>query len=142
MVEVIRDLSRVLAIDYGYKRTGLAWTDPLRISLNPLPTIETKAFKEVLAEYLFDRGIDTVVFGLPTHKDGTITEVGSTVNKLIADLQKKYPDILFETVDESFTSVRARQLLFDLGVKKSKRRQKGTVDQMSAVLILKEYLNI
>lgn len=130
-----------MSIDYGMKRTGMAWTDILQISINPLATIETQDFDQTITSLITDSEVSTVVFGLSVHADGTLTYVGEKVEKLLKKYQTKFPNILFTTIDESFTSVRARKLMLDLGVTKSKRRIKGKVDQMSAVIILKDFLN-
>ncbi len=134
-------MGRVLAIDYGLKRTGLALTGPLQISINPLPTVETKVFAERLKSLISLEDISTVVFGLSTHSDGNLTSVGIKVAKLIESFQSEYTEIEFTTIDESFSSVEAMNLLIEMGVKKSVRRKKEKIDQMSAVVILKKYLN-
>ena len=119
----------------------MAWTDPLRISINPLTTISASIFNDKIKELIGTGEVDLVVFGLPTHTDNTLTKVGEKVKAIINNYSKKYPNVQFETVDESFTSVQAKNLLIQLGVKKSERRKKEKVDQMSAVIILKNYLN-
>ena len=134
-------MGRVLSIDYGMKRTGMAWTDILQISINPLATVDTQDFDQTLTSLIANNEVSTVVFGLSVHGDGTLTYVGEKVEKLLATYKTKFPNIVFTTIDESFTSVRARDLMLDLGVKKSKRRIKEKVDQMSAVIILKDFLN-
>lgn len=134
-------LGRILSIDYGGKRTGLAMTDPLQISINPLPTCPTADFPDRLVEYLEGGEITEVVAGLPAHSDGTITPIGLKIQKLLTKMETKYPEIIFAMIDESFSSKDARQMLILSGVKKKKRQEKGTVDQMSAVLILRDYLN-
>jgi len=134
-------VGRVLAIDYGMKRIGMALSGPLQISINPLPTIETKVFSERLESLILTEDISAVVFGLPTHADGNLTDVGVVVDKLINKYKRQYPNIKFNVIDESYTSVQAVNLLMELGVKKSERRKKEKIDQMSAVIILKNYLN-
>ena len=134
-------MGRVVAVDYGMKRCGLAWTDPLRISINPLKTVENAKFMKHLENLLAGGEIEAVVFGLSSHKDGTLTKTGQTVIKLVQNLKKKYPQVIFHTLDESFSSQLASELMIDLGIPKSKRRERGNIDRMSAVLILKEFLN-
>jgi len=134
-------LGRVLSIDYGMKRTGMAWTDMLKISINPLPTVDTTNLEETLISLIVDNDVDIVVFGLSVHGDGVLTHVGEKVEKLMRKYQTKFPDIMFTAIDESYTSIRAKELMINLGVKKSQRRKKEKIDQMSAVLILKDYLN-
>ena len=119
----------------------MAWTDILQISINPLATVDTQEFDQTLTALIADNEVSTVVFGLSVHGDGTLTYVGEKVEKLLTKFQTKFPNIVFTTIDESFTSIRARDLMLDLGVKKSKRRVKEKVDQMSAVIILKDFLN-
>ncbi len=119
----------------------MAWTDILQISINPLATVDTQDFDQTLTSLIANNEVSTVVFGLSVHGDGTLTYVGEKVEKLLATYKTKFPNIVFTTIDESFTSVRARDLMLDLGVKKSKRRIKEKVDQMSAVIILKDFLN-
>jgi len=133
-------MTRILAIDYGGKRCGLAWTDPLRISINPLDTVQTHEFESRLVGLIKSGELSDVVFGLSQHTDGNLTRTGIKVNKVIEDFRKRFPSIAFHTVDEAFTSQRASQLMVDLGTKKKKRRQKESVDQMSAVLILRDFL--
>lgn len=134
-------MSRILAIDFGEKRTGMAWTDVLRISINPLETIHTAQFDNHLLELLNAQNVGIVVFGLPRHKDGVLTKVGKTVLQKIEGLEKKFQHISFTTIDESFTSQRAKQMMVHLGTKKKKRRRKENVDQMSAELILKDFID-
>ena len=134
-------MGRVLSIDYGMKRTGMAWTDVLKISINPLPTVDTQVFDQTLITLIADNDIEIVVFGLSAHGDGVLTHVGEKVELLLKKYQTKFPDIVFTTIDESYTSVRAKDLMLELGVKKSERRKKEKVDQMSAVIILKDFLN-
>jgi len=134
-------MGRVLAIDYGGRRCGMAWTDVLQISNNPLETVNTEIFEEVLEEVIESGEVSDVVFGLPAHADGNLTKIGERVLKIIDRFTKKYLNVQFHTIDESFTSQRAVQHMLDMGMKKKKRRQKESVDQMSAVLILRDFLN-
>ena len=131
----------MLAIDYGIKRTGMAITGALQISINPLPTIDTKIFAERIKSLIESEDISTIVFGLSAHSDGRLTDVGTKVSKLIDKYQKEYDEIEFTTIDEAYSSIEAMNLLIKMGVKKSVRRQKQKIDQMSAVIILKNYLN-
>lgn len=133
-------MSRILAIDYGGKRCGMAWTDPLRISTNPLDTVSTADFEKILLSYINSGDVSDVVFGLAKHADGNLTKIGSKVIEIIDKLKLRFPAINFHYIDEAFTSQRASQLMVTLGTKKKKRRQKETVDQMSAVLILRDFL--
>jgi len=135
-------MGRILAIDYGGKRTGLAWTDPLQISINPLDTIDTGSFEDWMTKLLSEQSdLSTVVFGLPTHSDGTLTKIGEKVIKYKNTFEAKFSHVTWEVIDESFSSKEARRLMVHLGVKKKKREQKSNLDKMSAVLILKSYLD-
>jgi len=119
----------------------MAWTDPLQISINPLPTVLTDAFEESLIDLVKSGEISDIVFGLPTHADGQLTSVGKTVTKLKTRYEDKWPQISFHTIDESFTSKRARQLMVDMGTRKKQRQKKSNVDKMSAVIILKDHID-
>ena len=134
-------MGRILAIDYGGVRTGMARTDELQISINPLPTVATSRFNETITEILKADEYSDVVFGFPVHKDGTPTKIGSEVMKLKSKYERLFPSLKFHLIDESFSSVRAKEMMLFLGTKKKQRRQKQKVDQMSAVLILKDFLN-
>lgn len=134
-------MGRVVAVDYGGRRCGMAWTDVLQISNNPLETVNTEIFEDVLVEVIETGEVSDVVFGLPSHADGNLTKIGDRVIKIIDGLRQKYPSLQFHTIDEAFTSQRAVQHMLAIGMKKKKRRQKESVDQMSAVLILRDFLN-
>lgn len=134
-------MARILGIDYGKKRTGMAWTDELQISINPLPTKNTVEFESCLCELIDTGQISDIVFGLPSHSDGTLTKVGKEVLRLIKKYSDKYQSISFHTIDEGFTSKRARQMMLHLGTKKKSREEKKNIDKMSAVLILKDFID-
>lgn len=134
-------MGRVLAVDYGGRRCGMAWTDILQISNNPLETVNTEMFEEALTGFIETGEVSDVVFGLPAHADGNLTKIGDRVIKTIEAFRRKYPTLQFHTIDESFTSQRAVQHMVAIGMKKKKRRQKESVDQMSAILILRDFLN-
>jgi putative holliday junction resolvase len=134
-------MSRILAIDYGLKRVGLAVTDPLKIIVSGLPTIETKNVWDFLVSYLNKEKVEKIVFGLATHTDGSFTNIKVNIDSLVSKINKSYPELIIDFQDEAFTSYEARSLIFQSGVKKNKRRDKGLVDKVSAVLILQRYLN-
>lgn len=134
-------MGRIIAIDYGAKRCGLAWTDPLQISCNPLDTIAPEVLEDEVHKLVNSDLVSDIVIGLPTHADGTLTQIGPKIKELKASLQSRYPNIEVHLVDESFTSQRASQLMVSLGTKKKKRREKGSLDKMSAVIILKDFLD-
>jgi len=133
-------MSRILAIDYGKQRSGVAVSDSLRISTNPLIGIETSKLKEYIFTYenLFE--VSDIIIGLPTHADGTETDLGQEIKKLKADFENEIPQIKIRLVDESFSSKQAKSLMHQSGIKKSRRKDKKLIDKMSAVIILRDYL--
>jgi len=133
-------MSRILAIDYGLKRTGIAVTDPLQIIVSPLTTILTKELFDYLKEYLSSEKVELVVMGDPKHADGNPTHVSEKVHKFAQFLNKEFPNLPIEFEDESFTSVEAMQTILMSGIKKKKRREKGILDKVSAAIILERYL--
>jgi len=100
-------MGRIIAIDYGGKRCGLAWTDPLQFSTNPLDTVSTDILEDRIHELTQIDTVSDIVIGLPTHADGTLTKIGGKVKELKASLLSRYTDIEIHLVDESFTSKRA-----------------------------------
>lgn len=135
-------MKRILAIDYGLKRCGMAISGPLRISINPLDTVSTDDVVDKILNVFSEYEIEMVLFGESRHKDGTPTKHMTNVKKLIDILRKKVKqEFKIAYVDESFTSFEAKSLMFEQGVKKKKRREKQMVDKVSAVLILKRYLD-
>ncbi len=135
-------MSRILGIDFGMKRCGMAMTDSLQISINPLPTVTKLDLLEKCLEKLNDEDISTLILGLPLHADGTETYLKKEIDTFISQLKKKYSKALdIQFVDESYSSSEAKQLIFDSGIKKKKRRDKSKIDQMSAVILIKRYLN-
>ena len=133
-------MGRVLSIDYGRKRTGLAVTDPLQIIANGLDTVPTTELKEWLTDYLTNEEVTHVVLGYPCHADGNPTDLVPEIEKLAEDLQKQFSALTVSYEDESFTSQDAKRILVNSGVRKKKRRDKGLIDKISAVLILQNYL--
>ncbi len=133
-------MPRILSIDYGQKRTGLAVTDPLQIIANGLDTVPTTDLQEWLFRYIATETVVEVVIGYPKHTDGTPTALVPAIEKLKETLVKQFPELLVSYVDESFTSYEARQIILKSGARRKKRRDKGLVDKISAVLILQNYL--
>ena len=119
----------------------MAVTDPLQISINPLPTLTTEKLLDFLKEYFSNEDVGTLVIGYPTHADGTPTYLVKDIENLINKVAKIQPEILVVREDESYTSKEARNNMILMGVKKKKRQQKSEIDKASAVLILKSYLN-
>lgn len=135
-------MGRVLSIDYGKKRTGLAVTDPLRIIASGLATVSTSELFDYLKAYVAKEGVDQIVIGKPTQPNGQPSENLARVEQFVARWKKAMPAIPIDYYDERFTSVLAHQAILDGGVKKKTRREnKGLVDEISATIILQDYLH-
>ena len=134
-------MGRILAIDYGKKRTGLAVTDPLRITANPLLTIETKNLINWLKTYFEKEKVDVVVIGHPTQMNGQESESMNYIRPFIANYKKLFPTIPIQMYDERFTSVIAHQAMIAGGMKKKDRQDKAIVDKIAACIILEGYLD-
>lgn len=133
-------MGRILAIDYGQKRCGLAVTDPLKLIAHALETVPTAGLDAYLADYLRREEVETVVVGLPLQMDATPSESTRYIEPFVKRFRKRYPQIPVERVDERFTSKMAFQAMLDAGLKKKKRQDKGLVDALSATLILQTYM--
>ncbi len=133
-------MSRILAIDYGNQRCGVAVTDILKISINGLPTLPEKSLKDFLERYLNSEEVETIVLGWPTHKDGNPTPITKKIITLEEFLQKKFPHIELVRVDESYTSSEAKEILLLSNIKKKHRKVKELTDKVSAMLILERHL--
>jgi putative Holliday junction resolvase len=134
-------MGRILAIDYGKKRTGLAVTDPLRITANPLLTIETKGLINWLQTYFGKEKVDIVVIGHPTQMNGEDSESMNYIRPFIGNFKKQFPTIPITMYDERFTSVLAHQAMIAGGMKKKDRQDKAIVDKIAACIILEGYLD-
>ena len=133
-------MGRILAIDYGRKRTGLAVTDMLRITANPLLTIDTKDLMTGLADYLSQEQVDEVVIGHPTQMNGEESESMNYIRPFMGNFKKQFPDKPITMYDERFTSVLAHQAMLAGGMKKKGRQNKAVVDKIAACIILEDYL--
>ncbi|MDP1725399.1 MAG: Holliday junction resolvase RuvX [Bacteroidota bacterium] len=133
-------MPRILAIDYGTKRVGLAVTDPLQLIANTLGTVRTHEAIAYLKTYLQKEEVVCFVVGKPLKMDGTDSQSAQYVEKFISLLAKTFPIIPIKRVDERFTSRIAQRALLEMGLKKKDRQKKENVDQVSAVLILQTYL--
>lgn len=133
-------MARILAIDYGIKRVGVAVTDPLQIIANGLDTVPTNQIFDFLKKYIAEEAVEIMVVGMPMHLDGNPAQIADKVEKFIQDFKKLFPDIKVETRDERFTSVDAKQIILQSGAKKKKRRDKSLVDKVAAILILQDYM--
>ncbi len=133
-------MGRILAIDYGKKRTGLAVTDVLKLSINGLETQESKHLLNFLTTFVNTEEVEIILIGWPTHHDGTETALTQEIKNLEMAIKKLNPVIELVRVDESYTSVEAKAMILAQGVKKKKRRQKELTDKVSAMIILQRYL--
>lgn len=134
-------MARILAIDFGLKRAGIAVTDPLKIIATALQTVESSQLLNFLSDYFKKEEVECIVVGDPKNLDNTPAEISKEVETLIEELKEKFPDKRIQKVDERFTSVMAQQVIQYLGLKKKDRRNKSLVDKISAVLILQTYLD-
>jgi len=133
-------LPRILAIDYGAKRTGLAVTDPLKIIASALETVPSEKLIDYLKKYTQSEEVEAFVVGMPKSLDGTDTHGTVYVNKLIEELKIHFPVMPVHLVDERFTSKMAVQTMIAGGMKKKDRQVKGNVDKISAVIILQSFM--
>lgn len=134
-------MARIIAIDYGRKRTGLAVTDPLQIIANGLTTVATHELEKFLLDYMAKEPVERVVFGLPKQMNGEMSESWKYIEPFMNRLKKLKPELPIELVDERFTSVLAHQAILQSGVGRQRRREdKGMVDEISATIILQSYL--
>lgn len=133
---------RVLSIDYGKKRTGIAVTDPLQIIANGLVTVQTSQLLDFLTDYTARESVERIVVGKPMQTNGMPSENLARVEQFVARWRKARPDIPVEMYDERFTSVLAHRAIIDSGVgKKTRRENKGLVDEISATIILQDWMN-
>lgn len=135
-------MARILAIDYGGKRTGIAVTDPLQIITTGLTTIESKELIPFLKTYLKQEEVELIIIGLPKNWDETDTHGTPLVEAAIKKIQKEFPSTPLKTVDERYTSKMAKDAMLEMGMKKKDRRVKGNVDVIAATIMLQEYLGI
>ena len=133
-------MARILAIDYGGRRTGLAVTDPLQIIATGLITIDSKELIPFLKKYFLQEQVELMIIGLPRNWDESDTHATPLVEAAIKKLQKEFPDIPLKTVDERYTSKMAKDAMLEMGMKKKDRRDKKNVDLIAATIILQEYL--
>jgi putative Holliday junction resolvase len=133
-------VARVMAIDYGTKRTGLAVTDPLQIVPVGLDTVPTEKIFEFLQQYLSEEAVETIVVGEPFYPDGQPSQIHHLVVGFARKLRELFPEVEVVMHDEQFTSEEAKAVIQQSGARKKKRRDKSLVDKVSAVLILKDYL--
>ncbi|CAN5380050.1 Holliday junction resolvase RuvX [soil metagenome] len=133
-------MARILAIDYGGKRTGLAVTDPLQIIATGLRTIESRELIPYLKNYFLTELVELIIIGLPKNWDDSDTHGTPLAEAAIKKLRKAFPNIPVKTVDERYTSKMAKDAMLQMGMKKKDRQVKGNVDIIAATIILQEYL--
>ena len=133
-------MGRILAIDYGLKRTGLAVTDTQRIIATALETVPSSELLKFLKSYFQKEAVDQLVLGMPKKLNNTDTEMTQPVREFLKQLQEKFPDKPVTLIDERFTSSIALQTMISGGMKKKDRRVKGNVDKISATIILQSYM--
>lgn len=133
-------VGRILSIDYGKKRTGLAVTDPLKIIANGLATVSTHLLWDFLHDYISKESIERIVVGKPMQTNGLPSENLKRVEAFVARWRKNHPEIPLEYFDERFTSVLAHRTMIDAGLKKKARQDKALVDEISATIILQDYM--
>ena len=136
----LRRMGRILAIDYGLRRCGIAVTDPLRLIASGLTTVAEKELIEFLDGYLLEEPVDVIVLGLPLHESGDKGQLYDHIRQVGRQIEKRYASVAVDYWDERYTSQMAKDIILQSGTKKKKRRDKGLVDKISAGIILQEYM--
>ena len=132
---------RIMSLDYGTKRTGIAVTDPLRLIATGLDTVDTHKLFPYLEAYFSKEKVSLLIIGLPLHADGTATKLEDDIRGFIRKIQKIFPDLTVDRIDESFSSAKAKQIILQSGASRKKRQDKSLLDKVSASLILQEYMD-
>lgn len=133
-------MGRILALDYGSKRTGVAITDELQLIASGLTTVATSELMDFLKKYIASEKVELVLVGEPKQRDGTHSNIEEEIQKFLMKFSKVFPDLIIKRVDERYTSKMAFQTMIDSGLKKKQRQNKALVDEISATIILQEYL--
>ncbi len=133
-------MGRILALDYGSKRTGIAITDELQIIASGLTTVPTSELIDFLRKYIASEKVELVLVGEPKQKDGTHSNIEVEIQKFLKKFSNVFPQLEVKRVDERYTSKMAFQTMIDSGLKKKQRQNKALVDEISATIILQEYL--
>ncbi len=133
-------MGRIIAIDYGKKRSGIAVSDPLQLIANSLTTVSTPDLQAFITEYVAKEPVERIVMGFPKQMNNEPSENMQRIKSFVEKLQKKFPDIPVEYVDERYTSVLAHRTILEAGLKKKDRQNKALVDEISATIILQTYL--
>lgn len=134
-------MGRILALDYGTRRTGIAVTDELQIIASGLTTVSTDELLSYLAKYFSEETVELLLVGEPKQKDGTHSAVEEEIQKFLEEFGKQFPDMEVKRVDERFSSKMAFQTMIDSGLKKKQRKDKGLIDEISATILLRDFLN-
>ncbi len=133
-------MARILAIDYGTKRTGIAITDEMQFIASGLTTVRTFELIPFLKKYISEEKVELVIIGEPKQKDGTHSNVETEIQKFILKFSETFPEMKTERMDERFTSKMAFQTMIDSGLNKKQRQNKALIDEISATIILQDYL--
>lgn len=133
-------MARIMAIDYGSKRTGIAITDELQMIASGLTTVSTSELLSFLVDYYEKEKVALILVGEPKQKDGSHSDIEMDIKKFLEKLSKAIPDVVVERVDERYSSKMAFQTMIDSGLKKKQRRNKALIDEISATILLQEYL--
>ena len=133
-------MARIMAIDYGLKRTGIAVTDPLQIIATGLRTVESPQLIAFLKEYMRSEAVELILVGEPKNWDDSDTHATPLVRQLVERLRKEFPAMPLKLVDERYTSKMASRAMIEMGMKKKQRRNKALVDEIAATILLQEYL--
>ncbi len=134
-------MARILAIDYGHKRVGVAVTDPMQLIANGLGTVASEQIFDFIADYLKKESVECIVVGYPKTLQNKGSQSLVYINPFLEKLKKRYPMLKIELMDERFTSKMAFQTMIDAGLKKKKRQDKALIDTISATIILQSYLD-
>ena len=137
----MRIINRIVGIDYGRARVGVAVSDPLRIFASPVETVPSAKIIEYLKKYALSETVERFVVGWPLNMNGAPAQAAPDVEAFLKQLRKAFPDVPVSLEDERFTSVLAHRAMIDGGMKKSERRDKNSVDKISAAIILQSYLD-
>ena len=133
-------MGRILALDYGSKRTGIAITDEMKLIASGLTTVATSELMVFLKKYITSEKVELILVGEPKQKDGTHSGIEEDIKKFLKKFSNVFPDLEVKRVDERYTSKMAFQTMIDSGLKKKQRQNKALVDEISATIILQEYL--
>lgn len=134
-------MGRILALDYGLKRVGIAVTDPMKIIASPLTTVDEARIMKYLREYLPNENVETIVVGMPNRLNGQATHATGAVKKFVAKLRETFPEVKIDTENEQYTSKMAVAAMIAGGMKKKDRLKKSNIDKISASIILQSYLH-